>query len=195
MHGKRLVLAGLATLVCAATSTAQERSLEDQIADALLAAPASLRPSATVLGYGGTTRPDDVLTVLRDGGGALICLADDPADEGFHTACYHASLDPYMVLGRRLRAEGRDRSEIMDARHAALAEGRITMPEHAALYSVSADSSPLPDGGELAGERRLTVVYVPGATGEELGLPTRPEGDVPWLMLPGTPWAHIMIAR
>ena len=62
------------------------------------------------------------------------------------------------------------------------------------LYSVSADAAP-DDEGNLEGARTLSVVYVPGATGEELGLPTRPDGDRPWLMLADTPWAHIMISR
>jgi hypothetical protein len=38
------------------------------------------------------------------------------------------------------------------------------------------------------------VIYVPGATSESTGLPTRPETPGgPWLMAPGTPGAHIMI--
>ena len=82
----------------------------------------------------------------------------------------------------------------MDARYAALESGELDMPARATLFSVSSDAAPGPDGA-LEGERRLTVVYLPGATGEELGLPTRPEGDGPWLMLPGTPWAHVMISR
>jgi hypothetical protein len=129
MPKRRLVLAALATLACAGVLKAQERSVQDQIGDALLAAPSSLRADATVLGYGGAARADDPLSTLRDGSGDLICLADDPAAEGFHSACYHRSLDPYMALGRRLRAAGRDRSEIMDARYTALEEGRLTMPE------------------------------------------------------------------
>jgi hypothetical protein len=118
-----------------------------------------------------------------------MCLADEFAVEGFHVACYHHSLDGFMVLGRRLRAEGKDRSDIMDARYAALEAGTLTMPVRAALYSMSADGGP----EDLDGARRLVVVYVPGASADELGLPGRPAGDWPWLMLPGTPWAHIMI--
>ena len=121
----------------------------------------------------------------------LICLADDPEVAGFHVACYHESLDPYMAIGRRMRAEGLARAAIMDARYAALEAGDFVMPRWASLYSVSADTPP----PSLDGARRLAVVYVPGATPEELGLPPRPDGDSPWLMLPGTPWAHIMIGR
>ena len=173
---------------------AQERSApnrDHQVEQAVLAAPESMREAATVLGYGGQVRPGDSLTVLREGTNGLICLADDPGVEGFHVACYHRSLDDFMALGRRLKAEGKGRSEIMDARYATLEAGGFAMPDRATLYSVSADGGP----EDLEGARRLVVVYVPGATPEDLGLPARPEGDAPWLMLPGTPWAHIMIGR
>lgn len=195
MTGQRLLVASLAVLVIAGQSAAQDRSVGEQIGDALLAAPSSMREGATVLGYGGSDRPGDALSLLRERTGDLICLADDPSEDGFHVACYHRSLDPFMALGRTLRASGHDRSEVMAERYAALTEGRLTMPDRAALYSVSAEQTPSTGSDVLEGERRLVVVYVPGATGEELGLPTRPEGNAPWLMLSGTPWAHIMISR
>lgn len=164
-------------------------SPEEQVSQAVLAAPPSLRDGASVLGYGGAERAGDPLTVLREGANGLICLADDPEADGFHVACYQSSLDPYMQLGRRLRAEGLGRSEVMDARYEALEAGTLIMPARAALYSITSDAGP----PNLDGARRLVVVYVPGATTGETGLPGRPEGDSPWLMLPGTPWAHIMI--
>ena len=113
--------------------------------------------------------------------------------DGLHVVIerYQRSLDPYMRLGRRLRARGMGRAEVMDARYEALQAGTIEMPARAALFSISADAGP----EDLEGARRLAVVYVPGATTEEIGLPGRPDGDSPWLMLPGTPWAHIMIGR
>ncbi len=190
----RAIAALLVSAIVAPGAVAQEDDAQDretQVEQAVLAAPESMRAAATVLGYGGEDRPGDPLTVLREGTNGLICLADDPGTEGFHVACYHSTLDGFMVLGRRLKAEGMGRSEIMDARYAALRDGDFTMPDRAVLYSVSADDGP----GDLEGARRLAVVYVPGATAEELGLPARPDGTAPWLMLPGTPWAHIMIGR
>lgn len=190
----RAIAALLVSAIVAPGAVAQEEYAQDpetQVEQAVLAAPESMRAAATVLGYGGGDRPGDPLTVLREGTNGLICLADDPGAEGFHVACYQSALDGYMVLGRRLKAEGMGRSEIMDARYAALRDGDFTMPDRALLYSVSADDGP----DDLEGARRLAVVYVPGATAEELGLPARPDGTAPWLMLPGTPWAHIMIGR
>lgn len=162
----------------------------------LLAAPPALREGATVLGRGGAPRPADVLTTLRSGDGPLVCLADDPAEEGFEVFCYHRDLDPYMALGRVLREEGADRTRVMEARYAALEAGEIRMPPAAVLYSLSAPNAPAPGDPERpAGARRLVVVYLPYATAESTGLPTAPDGAEPWLMLPGTPWAHIMIPR
>jgi hypothetical protein len=147
-----------------------------------------------VLGYGGQKRMDDPLTMLRDGSNGVICLADDPDREGFHVACYHESLDPYMRLGRHLRSEGADRAAILDARFAAVEAGTIQAPA-AALWSITATEDIDPAADLPDGVRRLSVVYVPYAEATTLGLPTRPDGDSPWLMLPGTPWAHVMIPR
>ncbi len=179
-----------------AQSVGSEKPAAEQIAEAVAAAPNPLQAGATVLGYGGTDRPDDALTVLREGSNTLICLADDPARDGFHVACYHQDLDPFMAIGRRARASGKSREEIQSARYAALASGNLTMPDRAMLFSITADEGTFDAAtGHAAGARRLAVVYVPNAKLDELGLPARPEGNTPWLMLPGTPWAHIMISR
>lgn len=175
-------------------SAAGQTSVDEQIARAVLAAPESLRDGATVLGYGGEAREGDPLTVLRQGTNGIVCLADDPASDGFHVACYHESMDPYMALGRRLRAGGEDRDAVQQARRAAIEAGDIEPPS-AALWSLTAPADVDPAHGPGEDGRRLAVVYVPYAESEELGLPPRPDGDSPWLMLPGTPWAHIMISR
>lgn len=190
----KALIAALAATILWPNGIAAQGSADDQIARAVMAAPETLRDEAMVLGYGGTERPGDPLTLLRDGSNGVICLADDPAREGFHVACYHESLDPFMRLGRRLRAEGADRAAILDARFAALEAGEITAPA-AALWSVTATVDVDPTAGLPDGVRRLSVVYVPYAESRTLGLPTRPDGDSPWLMLPGTPWAHVMIPR
>lgn len=198
MHGSRIarvaLIAGLFTACVNVDSTAGQASATDQIDRALLAAPQTLREGATVLGYGGEPRAGDPLTVLRTGSNDLICLADDPDRAGFHVACYHGSLDPFMRIGRRIKAEGGDRAAIQAARYAALEGGQIEAPA-AALWSLTARADIDPAAGPADGARRLSVVYVPYAEADAVGLPTRPDGDSPWLMLPGTPWAHVMIPR
>ncbi len=182
-------------LVAAPPARGQVPSAREQIEGALTVAPAGLRDGATVLGRGGEARDGDVLTTIRPGVNELICLADDPEEEGFHVSCYHRDLDGFMALGRRLRAEGADAERVLEARYAAFEAGEFQMPTAAALYSLWADRAPGAGAPVPEGARRLDVVYLPFATAEATGLPTRPEGDAPWLMLPGTPWAHIMISR
>jgi hypothetical protein len=125
----------------------------------------------------------------------MICLSDDPGAQGFHVACYHADLDPFMARGRELRKQGLDRVEIAETRAREIEEGRLSMPAHpTALYSLSG-----PEGcynaetSSLCESTRLYVVYVPYATPESIGLSTDATRGVPWLMDPGKPWSHIMM--
>jgi hypothetical protein len=57
-----------------------------------------------------------------------------------------------------------------------------------ALYVLSANSA------DEEGQTRM-VIYVAFATAGELGLPTSPRDGRPWLMMPGSPSAHIMISQ
>lgn len=177
-----------------AESAAAQMSPADQIARAVLAAPESLRADATVLGYGGEPREGDPLTLLRQGTNGIVCLADDPGDERFSVACYHESMDPFMAMGRRMTADGEDRAAVLDARRAAIEAGEM-QPPAAALWVLSAESDVDPAVGPGDDARRRSVLYMPYAKAEELGLPTQPDGDGPWLMLPGQPWAHVMISQ
>jgi len=177
-----------------AGSASAQMSPADQIARAVLAAPESLRADATVLGYGGEPREGDPLTVLRQGTNGIMCLADDPSNERFSVACYHESMDPFMAMGRRMSAAGEDRAAVLDARRAAIDAGEM-QPPGAALWVLTADSDVDPAVGPGDDSRRRSVLYVPYAKAEELGLPTHPDGSSPWLMLPGQPWAHVMISQ
>ncbi|SMO36794.1 hypothetical protein [Fodinibius sediminis] len=168
---------------------------EQQIMAAVSAAPESLQAEATVLGY--QTASDSTLSVLRKGTNKLICIADDPKSTDFHVACYHQDLEPFMKRGRQLKAKGMSRKEIDLIRRSEIRSGKIPMPERAmALYALSG-----PDDAVDYEERAiddvspLYVVYLPNATAESTGLPLRPfSKGAPWLMEPGTPWAHIMIS-
>ncbi len=191
---RTLSIALLLLAIGGVTPLTGQMSGTEQVARAVLAAPEGLRDEATVLGYGGEAREGDPLTVLREGTNGIVCLANDPAGDGFHVACYHESMDPYMALGRRLRAGGEDRDAVQQARQAAIEAGDIEPPS-AALWSLTAPGDVDPAVGPGEDARRLAVVYVPYAESEELGLPSRPDGASPWLRRPGTPGAPIMIAR
>lgn len=166
---------------------ASAQAVEERVAEAVMPAPEPLRADATVLGY-----LNGELATLREGEGPMICLADDPAEEGFHVACYHESLEPYMARGRELQAAGVGGRESIAERWEEIEAGTLPFPEHALLYSLS--SRPSEEGGPGADElAALTVVYLKGATAEELGVPTNPADGIPWIMFPGKPTAHLMI--
>jgi hypothetical protein len=186
-----LALAGAAALPLAAQSGAPP-AVDAQVAAAVAPLPPEFRESASVLGYVAGAAG---LQPLRERTGPFVCLADDPGDDRFHVACYHRSLEPFMARGRQLRAEGRG-EQVDDVREAEARAGTLTMPEHpAALYSLTGPRDGFDPGtGEVTGARALYVVYVPFATAESTGLPTRPRADHPWLMSAGTAKAHIMFS-
>jgi hypothetical protein len=77
-------------------------------------------------------------------------------------------------------------------RRAEIENGTLAYPDRpTALYNLSGDRyDAAADSVVNAG--RLRVLSVPYETAETTGLPTTSE-DGPWLMAPGTPWAHVMI--
>ena len=162
-----------------------------QIALAVLPLPQEFRADATVLGY----NPEGKLVTLRAGTGAMTCLADDPKEaKNFHVACYHKSMEPFMLRGRALRASGVTGGQVDSVRFKEVKSGKIKLPKQAALWSLSGDAkvANLEAGTVSAEARALYVVYLPYATSASSGLPTTPGKGAPWLMFPGTPKAHIM---
>jgi hypothetical protein len=169
---------------------AQESPASEQIAGAVSPLPEAMREGAAVLGY-----RRGRLVSLREGTNGMICLADDPAREGFHAACYHKDLEPFMARGRALTTEGKERPAIDSIRQAEIEAGSLAMPlEPRALYSLSSDLAFDPATGMVPESSGLRVIYMPYATEESTGITATP-GAGPWLMYPGKPWAHVMIAQ
>ena len=171
---------------------AQHRSTAEIVAAAVSPLPKPLRDGATVMRF----NADGTLTQIRNGTGQMICLSDDPRAEGFHPACYHRDLGPFMARGRELRAEGKNGDESRAIRFEEIEAGKLAMPNQAmALYSLTGPAGSFnSETGEAPEARGLHVVYVPYSTEEALGISTAPARGRPWLMHPGTPGAHIMIS-
>jgi hypothetical protein len=200
MTVRALHLSAYALLVVASLAEAQSQAgkatshtltTSQQVAAAVLPAPAELRDAATVFGYDGKGK----LGVLRQGTGTLNCLAPDPAGEKFHVACYHKSMEPFMARGRALRASGVKDPQVDTVRFKEVKEGKIAMPaQPAVLYTLTgswtgydaAKATPASD------TRPLFVVYIPNSTGASLGITEKPVVGAPWVMYPGTPKSHIM---
>ena len=185
-------LLAAATLVPATDAAAQTiPDHEVQMAGALAAAPPELRAGAAIIGW----RSDGTTVRLRDGDNGLICLADDPTREGWSPACYQESLEPYMERGRQLRLEGvSDAAERLRIRWAEADAGTLALPEEPAMVYILAGDGFDASAGQPINPFLRWVVYIPYATPESTGLPTRPtSADAPWLMYPGEAGAHIMI--
>jgi hypothetical protein len=163
---------------------------ERQIAAALQAAPEERRAGARVLGYAASGE----LVELRAGTNDLVCLADDPRDEKFSAACYHAALEPFMRRGRELRAQGLAEEERQKRRFEEAEAGTLAMPKSPATLYVLTGSGFDEASGTVRDPYLRWVIYTPWATPEATGLPLAPTAPgAPWLMFPGTPGAHIMI--
>lgn len=187
-------LAAAALLAAAGPATAQqpagERPTEWLVATSVLAAPPQYRADAEVRGW----TADGALVTLREGSNGLICLADRPGDDGFKAACYHESLEPFMARGRELTAEGVEENERHEIRWKEIEAGTLPMPDQAAMvYNLTFPSESISPQVDPATGARLHAIYMPHATAESTGLPVQASNG-PWLMLPGTPSAHVMIS-
>lgn len=158
----------------------------DEISQAVLPLPEDLRAGATVYKYDPVTGERKV---LRPGTNQVECM---PRGADGFTWCYNKVTAPRRDFAAKLRAQKKDEKEIQ----AAMAEAtkNKTIPE--APFGVMSY--------RLYGKRDriqlLWVLSVPGATPESIGVTTASAREdalelrgTPWLMLPGTPGAHIMI--
>lgn len=184
------VALGLAVLVISASwncASPQVANPDEQLAQALAAAPEDKAEGARVLGYA----TDGSVAELRSGSNDFICLASNPANERFSSSCYHASLEPYFARGRELTAQGASREERYRIRFEEMEAGALAMPVMSATQYVL-DGTWDSEARAATGTVRW-VIYVPGATPESTGLSVMPQDGGPWIMDPGTPGAHIMI--
>jgi hypothetical protein len=161
----------------------------DQIAAAVLAAPADRRPGAMVLGY------DDkgALVTLRPGTNDIVCLADDPKAAAFGVACYHKDLEPYMARGRELVAQGVKMDDSHDARWKEIDAGTLKMPKEPRNLCVISGTGFDAAAGKITEAYTRWVIYTPYATPESTGISATPVPGGPWMMYPGKAGAHIMI--
>ena len=171
------------------SACAQHPSVEWQIRTAVLACPEEFREQSTVLGY----QESGLLGVLRSGTNNMICLADNPKTDGFSVSSYHSDLEPFMKRGRELKEEGLNFKSIFDIRESEATSGSLKMPSSTTLYVL--DGNINEQTKEIENTYLRYVIYIPFATPESTGLPTKPSiPSEPWIMDPGTHRAHIMIS-
>jgi hypothetical protein len=161
-------------------------SAPDEIAEATLPLPADLRAAATVYKYDAKTGER---IVLRKGTNFVECIPR--GDDGF-TWCYNTVSAPRRDFSAKLHAQGKSEKEIQEAVAEATKAGTLqATPFGTMSYRLY---------GKKDRIQLLWVLSVPGATPESIGVSEGSQRDAaisgdgrPWLMLSGTPRAHIMI--
>ncbi|HYM25465.1 MAG TPA: hypothetical protein VEU08_19740 [Vicinamibacterales bacterium] len=165
---------------------AQEPTKDQKIAEAVKPLPEDLRGGATVVSYDAKTGDR---MVLRQGTNYIEC--QPKAADGF-IRCYNKVMAPRRDMEAMLRAKGMKDEDVTKEIQAATKDGRLKPPPFGTVSYRYSD-----DPGRI---KLLWVISVPNATPEMLGISTASQRDAalkgngkPWMMLPGTPGAHIMI--
>jgi hypothetical protein len=189
---RSLLLLAMVAAPLAAQPAAKLPPVAEQVAAATLPLTADLRAGATVMGY----REPGKLVVLREGKNGMHCLALYVTRPDFHVACYHESLEPFMARGRELRAQGITSGTRVDSvRFAEIKAGKLAMPVQGSLHTITAKKEHFNAATNTVKEAGLlTVLYIPGATAKSIGITETPQESGPWIMFPGTPKAHVMMA-
>lgn len=168
------------TFAAAEVIQAQERSVDEQITEALMPLPPDLRAGASVIRYDDTGKK----ILLRRGTSNITCTADSPA-KGFSVSCYPNRIEGYRERVAELLTAGTSEDELLEIIDAEVTSGKLRSPDRAVAYSIR--------GADMRNALPITVVYLPGATADSTALSTTPDHYRPWLMLAGTAAAHIMI--
>jgi len=176
----------LANVFLMMPASAQSMQSKDaQIAEALKPLPEDLKAGATVYMYD----KNGDRKILREGTNAVEC---SPKEEDGFTRCTSIVTRERRDFQAKLKAQGKKPEEIQAAVAAATKEGKLKpVPFGTMSYRYSDDDKRI---------KVLWVMSVPGATTATLGVSTTSQRDaalkghgLPWLMLPGTPGAHVMI--
>ena len=159
-----------------------------QIRLAVQAAPKELRDGAQVQGYDASGK----FVTLREGSDGLVCMAPDPSAQSLEVSCHSASLEAFFARGRELVAQGVTGQARIMARWKEYEAGQLAIPTGTVNYILTGSGFDAASGAIADPYLRWTI-YMPGATVESTGLSDQPSAGGPWLMMPGTAGAHIMI--
>jgi hypothetical protein len=122
--------------------------------------------------------------VLQEGSNGFVCFPDAPED-GFAVACVEESLLPFLDQVPTLAMDKDSASVRLKQVEAGIKDGSIKPPAPGSRGYVLS-------GPERERSRLTMAIFLPGATAESTGLPTK-RSDGTWIMCPGTPDAHIMV--
>ena len=161
------------------------QSNADKIAQAVQPLPEDLRGGAGVFDYNDAGER----VVLREASNQVECK---PLDDNGFTTCYPTSTAARRDVSAKLSNIGLS-GEALQAAMASLEEaGKVEpSPFGSMIYRKYENDDRI---------QLLWVVFLPGATSDDLGMPTASQRDNslagmgrPWMMREGTPSAHLMI--
>ncbi len=181
MLGKSAAL--ILGLIAAASVGAQ--SNDEKIAQAVQPLPEDLRAGAGVFEYNEAGER----AVLREASNQVEC---QPLDEDGFTTCYPLTTQERRDYSAKLGAGGLEGAELFAAAAKAEEDGIIeASPFGSMIYRKYENDDRI---------QLLWVVFLPGATSDDLGMPTASQRDNslagmgrPWMMREGPPGAHLMI--
>jgi hypothetical protein len=201
----RLFLSASATFLVATALSGQRypvapKALPDseEIALARSAAPAEIVAAASIY-----TVRDGKPNVLRQGTNGCACMVSRDLHEGsLYPICFDVegtkSVLPRELLEVGLRTIGRSEEQVIAAVDSAYRTGALKPPPSLALaYMMSSRqvlfSSPLADGQRVGAWHPHVMLFVPGATPEQLGLSADSRVSVIAVGAPRTRRAEIII--
>ena len=167
-----LLPAGLAVALLASPLRAQ--AAEATIANALSAAPTSIRGGATVMAHDGT--------ILRNGSGGWTCIPDMPEVPGNSPMCLDAQ---WLEVISAWRA--RKPPVVTRTGFAYMLVGDMPTSNVDPFAT-----GPTPDNQWIEDSGPHLMLILPDTTALA-GIPTDPANGGPWVMFAGTPFAHVMI--
>ena len=187
-----LILVLLGTLGITGTLAAQT-GLSQELEASVLPLPEALR-----VGAGVRVITSSGVNILRPSSNGLMCTADQPGDDVFDVRCYHVEWLAVMDYARLLRQQDVPDSDLDARLKDAEVQGIIEFPDsptagYRMLGPIGDFDATTTDAGEAID--KWQSVHFPFRTAAELGLPTTPEGVMPYVMSSGTWWSHVMIVH
>lgn len=172
----------LAVLLVPVTGEAQANSsAQSKIANAMEAAPSSISAQATIKDWPATEGGE--IVTLRDGTNGWTCLPDYPGTDGNDPMCVD---EPWLGFLHAMMTGSEP------PRASRLGIGYMIAPGGAYTSNTTPGATaPTPDNQWGFDPPHLMVLAPDHGMLE--GLPTRREGGGPWVMFPGTPFAHVMV--
>lgn len=165
----RTVALALVCLLVPAGALAQ-----DAIQSAMSAAPASISAAATVMDWDGK--------VLREGTNGWTCLPDNKDSPGTDPWCVNA---PWLNFLEAMMAKKEPTYQSVGVAYMLMGDTPVSNTDPFA-------TEPTGEGDWVTDVGPHLMILVPDKRAFE-GIPTDHRNGGPWIMWPGTPYAHLMI--